>query len=85
MGQHHPAAALVTSHIERLRHLIEEQYQSNPTGCGGSFGELLCYELHSGGLTFVEIAEKWSMGLPTLGMLIADHCNRMEEEPKVEW
>jgi hypothetical protein len=33
--------------IERLRRLIEEEYQERPTGCGGSFGEILCWKIHS--------------------------------------
>ena len=69
--------------VELLRRLIEEQYEAHPTGCGGSFGELLCWELHSNGLTFVRLAEKWGISLPTLGQLIADHCDRMEALPGV--
>jgi hypothetical protein len=71
-------------HIERLRRLIEEQYRSHPTGCGASFGELLCYEIHERGLTFKWLAEKWGISLPTLGELIHDHCKRLEEEPEVD-
>ena len=70
-------------YLERLRRLIEEQYGENPTGCGCSFGELLCYEIHERGLTFNWLAEKWSVSLPTLGELIYDHCKKLEEEPKV--
>lgn len=70
-------------HVECLRRRIEEQYADNPTGCGGSFGELLCYELHTGGLTFIRLAEKWGVSLPTLGKLIADHCERLESLPLV--
>lgn len=80
----HPQTETPMSWIVHLRQLIELQYQKNPTGCGGSFGELLCYELHTGGLTFVQLAEKWGISLPTIGMLIADHCNRMEGEPFVD-
>lgn len=71
-------------YIERLRRLIEEQYRHHPTGCGGSFGELLCYELHSGGLTFKKLALKWGISLPTLGELIHDHCKRLQEFPRVD-
>ena len=71
------------SHLAYLRRLIEEQYEAKPTGCGGSFGELLCYEIHMNGLTFKWLAEKWGVSLPTLGELIWDHCKRLEEEPKV--
>lgn len=69
--------------VELLRRLIEEQYEACPTHCGGSFGELLCWELHSNGLTFTRLAEKWGISLPTLGQLIADHCDRMEDLPCV--
>jgi len=78
------------SRIERFRRLIEEQYTNHPTGCGGSFGELLCYEIHSRprpdgerGLTFCWLAEKWGISLPALGELIWDHCKRLEELPRV--
>lgn len=69
--------------IERLRRIIEEQYRVCPTECGTSFGEILCYELHSGGLTFVALAEKWGVSLPTLGDLVADHCRQLEADPRV--
>jgi len=32
--------------LERIREHIEDSYESYPTGCGGSFGEILCFELH---------------------------------------
>ena len=67
-----------------FRRTIEEQYASHPTGCGGSFGGLLCYELHTNGLTFRRLAEKWRISLPTLGELIWDHCKRLEEFPRVD-
>jgi len=70
-------------YISRLRREIIEQYNEYPTGCGGSFGEILCYEIHVNGFTFIWLAEKWGISLPTLGMLIADHCNRLQELPKV--
>ena len=66
------------SHLVYLRGSIEEQYEDNPTGCGGSFGELLCHEIHTNGLTFNWLAEKWGISLPTLGELIWDHCKRLE-------
>jgi hypothetical protein len=72
------------SHIERLRRLIEEQYQLVPTGCGGSFGEILCYEIHERGLTFDWLAKKWGVNLPTLGELIHDHCKRLQADPVVQ-
>ena len=71
------------SHLCRLRYLIESQYFDAPTGCGGSFGELLCWELHSNGLTFIRLAKKWGVSLPTLGELVWDHCRRLEAEPLV--
>jgi hypothetical protein len=67
--------------------MIEEQYLDHPTGCGGSFGEILCWEIHTNGMTFAWLAEKWGVSLPTLGTLISDHCTRLEREPRVnhEW
>lgn len=67
-----------TSRLAWIREQIEEQYRDHPTGCGGSFEELLCHEIHSGGLTFIWLAEKWGISLPTLGELIYDHCKRLE-------
>lgn len=74
---------LEETHIACQRRLIVEQYRSHPTGCGGSFGELLCYELHSRGLTFIWLAAKWGISLPTLGELIYDHCKRLQATPNV--
>lgn len=71
------------THLERLRHLIEGAYQARPTGCGNTFGELLCWEIHTNGMTFVWLAEKWGVSLPVLGELIWDHCKRLEKEPSV--
>lgn len=65
------------SYLENLRRRVEEQYADHPTGCGGSFGELLCHEIH-GGLTFLWLAEKWGIPVTVLGDLIADHCRRLE-------
>ncbi|MEA2573348.1 MAG: hypothetical protein QOH93_646 [Chloroflexia bacterium] len=70
-------------YVSRLRREIEEQYAAYPTGCGGGFDELLCYEIHVTGLTFTALAEKWGISLPTLGKLIADHCERLQELPHV--
>lgn len=67
--------------IERLRRLICAHYLEHPTGCGGSFGEILCYEIHSTGLTFAELAILWGVSLSTLGELICDHCKRLEADP----
>lgn len=80
------------SRLAWIREQIEEQYRDHPTGCGGSFDELLCFEIHGGGggrdengdtvrgdgLTFNWLAAKWGISLPTLGELIHDHCKRLE-------
>jgi len=71
------------SHLGHLRRIIEEQYRSCPTGCGGDIGEILCYELHTNRMTFKWLAEKWGISLPTLGELIWDHCKRLEDLPHV--
>ena len=78
------------TYLLRLRHLIEGQYKLHPTGAGGSFGEILCYEIHhgsngvhTGGLTFNWLAEKWGISVTALGELIYDHCKRLEEEPRI--
>ena len=31
-----------------FRGAIERLYRQHPTECGGSFGEILCYEIHRG-------------------------------------
>jgi len=36
------------SSLEQFREFIEQSYEKHPTGCGGSFGEILCYEIHHG-------------------------------------
>ncbi len=77
------------SRLERLRDLITDQYRAHPTGCGGSFDELLCFELHHGGpegtgLTFNWLAQKWGISLSVLGQLIHDHCIGLEELPVVD-
>ena len=63
--------------VRDFRQRIEREYAENPTGCGGSFGEILCRETHSNGETFVWLAKKWGVTLPFLGEVIADHCNRL--------
>ena len=70
-------------YIERVCAEIEEQYEDNPTGGGLSFDEILCWEIHSNGMTFNWLAEKWGISLPTLGEIIYDHCKRLEESPHV--
>ena len=40
---------LVEPTIEVFRNIIERFYERHhPTGCGGSFGEILCFEIHHG-------------------------------------
>lgn len=41
------------SYLEILREAVEKQYQNYPTGCGGSFGEILCWEMHENDLYLV--------------------------------
>jgi len=71
------------THQSQIRYLIEEQYLLSPTDCGNSFGEILCWEIHSNGMTFEWLAEKWGISLTTLGELIWDHCKRLESPPSV--
>lgn len=63
--------------------MIEEQYATHPTGTGGSFGEILCHEIHQNGMTFIWLAQKWGISLPTLGELIWNHCKQLQEDPLV--
>jgi len=71
------------SYLVMLRRLIEEQYAGHPTECGNSFGEILCWEIHTNNMTFVWLSEKWGVSLPVLGELIWDHCKRLEPTPIV--
>lgn len=71
------------NYLEYYRNSIIEQYEDNPTECGGSFGELLCWEIHSNGLTFLWLAEKWGISVSLLGELIRDHCYKLEALPLV--
>ena len=80
--------------IKVFREHIEKIYKSYPTGCGGGFDEIICYELHTQpvnprmtcktytgfdtGLTFKELAAKWGISIKFLGELIADHCKKLE-------
>ncbi len=64
--------------IKDFRNKIEKDYQKHPTGCGGSFGEILCYEIHKNNLTFLWLAKKWRISVSFLGKLIADHCKKLE-------
>ena len=63
--------------IENFRKKIEVAYKRHPTGCGGSFGEILCYEIHESGLTFLWLAKKWNISVSFLGDLISDHCKKL--------
>ena len=69
--------------LEWYRESVEEMYLPAPTGCGGSFGELLCYEIHEQGETFLTLAEKWGISVTLLGLLIADHCAKLEPKPSL--
>ena len=73
------------NYLTLIRRDIVRQYKSHPTGCGGSFGELLCWEIHTNEMTFTKLAKKWRISLPTLGELIKDHCDRLQELPKVNF
>ena len=68
-------SAIEEPYIESLRRRVESQYADTPLG--GCFGSILCSELH-GGLHFTALAAKWNIPVTTLGMLIADHCCRLE-------
>ena len=78
-----PLAAPHCRSLVLLRLLIEEQYAGNPTGCGNSFDEILCWEIHSNGMTFNWLAHKWGISLPTLGEIIWDHCCKLQDDPVV--
>ena len=69
------------SHLARLRRLIDGSYEAQPTGCGASFGEILCWEIHSNGDDVRLAGEEVGSLLPTLGELVWD-CKRLEEEPR---
>ena len=51
-----------------------------PTGCGETFSELLCHDLHTkdgeiyGGYDFRELASRFGISLESLGEIILDHC-----------
>jgi hypothetical protein len=65
------------------REQIEAQYKD--TENGADFGVALCHEIHANGMTFIWLAEKWGVSLTMLGLLIADHCARLEAKPKVNF
>ncbi len=64
--------------LDYHREKVEQYYGEYPTGCGGSFGEVLCYEIHCNNRTFRELAEFWGISVTLLGLLIADHCAALE-------
>ncbi len=77
---------MLNKKIISFRNKIEDEYRNNPTGCGNSFGEILCYEIHhgsdgehEGGLTFLWLAEKWHISVTFLGEVISDHCAKLEK------
>ena len=72
----------LTEEIKAFRKRIEVLYGRFPTGCGNSFGEILCWEIHQNGQTFLWLAERWEVSVTFLGEVIADHCKRLE--PKDE-
>ena len=73
------------NYLSVLRESIVKQYEKHPTSCGGSFGEILCWEIHSNEMSFIWLATKWGISLPTLGDLIKDHCDRLQKMPKVDF
>ena len=62
------------TYLQRVRRIIEDQY---PMG----FDEALCYEIHTNGMTFLWLAEKWGISVTALGELIYDHCKKLEQDP----
>ena len=73
------------SYLSVLRQSIVKQYQPTNSDCKGDFGQILCHEIHTGNLDFIRLAKKWGISLPTLGELIKDHCDRLQELPKVNF
>lgn len=37
----------IENNLNKFREHIEQMYQHYPTGCGSSFDEIICYELHT--------------------------------------
>lgn len=52
VGRNETSDGMEEPRTERLRRLIERQYEDNPTGCGRSFGEIMCWEIHENDMTF---------------------------------
>ena len=77
----HKGQPAADAEVEKFRQKIEKDYEAYPTGTGGSFGEILCHEIHEEGLTFKWLAEKWGISVTFLGELIADHCIKLEPIP----
>ncbi len=75
----HRVSKMIKKKIEKFRRKVEQDYQKYPTGNGSSFGEILCYEIHKNGLTFLWLAAKWHISVTFLGKLIADHCKKLKE------
>ena len=78
-------ALIEESYLRRVRRLIEEQYLNHPTGCGNSFGEILCFEIHQNNLTFYQLSRKWEISLAAVGELIFDHCKLLASDPVVDY
>ena len=53
------------------------KFQELPLDSRADFGELLCWEIYTNGMSFVHLAEKWNLSLDCLGELMADHCRRL--------
>jgi hypothetical protein len=77
--------------IQALRDRIEREYANVELASGtvgGTFGEILCHEIHRGGdghgLHFVALAEKWRITVSQLGRVIADHCDKLPQRTTQE-
>jgi len=71
------------TYLSHLRETITKQYSNTGLDCIGDFGQILCWEIHSNDMTFIYLASKWGISLPTLGELIKDHCDRLQDLPCV--
>ena len=79
--------------IDALRDVLAKRRieQHGETGCGHSFSELLCHDLHTtdgetyGGHDFVALAERWGVAVEVLGLLIADHCYGLAGRRPERW
>jgi hypothetical protein len=78
-----------------LRARVEALYRGDPyqpTGCGASFEEILCHDIHgpdadasldprvcldARDLTFKQLAHKWHISMEELGLLLYDHCRNL--------